>query len=306
MNTTLRQLTIFEAVAKHLSFTKAAQTLHLTQPAVSMQVGQLEEEVGLPLFERVGKKIVLTEAGQEMFHYCQSINQQLKELDDVMEALKGGGKGHLRISVATTANSFATRLISAFTHKYPGATFALDVTNRKTLLEQLAQNEADLVLMGQPPENKDLEPHAFMANPLVIIAPPTHPLARAKRKIGLHELEQETFVVREKQSGTRIAMERFFSERHINIKAGMEMTSNSTIKHSVEAGLGLGLVSYHTLELELETQRLVILDVEEFPIQRQWHVVYNRNYRLPPMAQAFLTFLHSAEAAPLLDFDFPT
>ncbi|CAG0909181.1 unnamed protein product [Cyprideis torosa] len=305
MNTTLRQLKIFEAVARQLSFTKAAQELHLTQPAVSMQVSQLEESAGLPLFEKVGKHIKLTEAGTEMFYYSQNIQQQLRELSDVMESLKGGHRGHLRISAATTANSFATQLISSFTHRYPEATFALDVTNRQTLLVQLEKNEADLVIMGQPPEDPDLQPTAFMENPLVIIAAPNHPLARANRLIGLHELEQETFVVREKQSGTRIAMERFFNERHIEIRAGMEMTSNSTIKHSVAAGLGLGLVSYHTLELELETGRLVILKVEDFPIHRHWHVVFNRRFRLPPIAREFLDFLHGQEAEPLLRFRFP-
>lgn len=291
MHITLRQLNLFESVARHLSFTRAAEELHLSQPAVSMQVRQLEEAVGLPLFEKLGKRIQLTEAGREMHQYSQSINQQLQEAEDVMAALKGVQRGHLRISVATTANYFATRLLASFIKLYDGATFTLDVTNRKALLDQLASNEVDIVIMGKPPGELELEAVPFKENPLVIIAPPDHPLAGSKKAIPLSQIQTETFVVREKQSGTRIAMERFFLEKGIDLNAGMEMTSNEAIKQAVEAGLGLGLVSVHTLELELETQRLSVLNVEDFPIMRYWYTVKCKGKRLSPIAQRFQEFV---------------
>jgi DNA-binding transcriptional LysR family regulator len=299
MHLTLRQLNVFSAVARHRSYTRAAEELHLSQPAVSMQVRQLEEAVGLALFERLGKKIHLTEAGKEVFDYSQAIGQQLRELDDVIEALKGVQGGRLRISVATTANYFATRLLAAFSQRFPETTFSLDVTNRKTLLDQLAANETDLVIMGRPPGDLELDATPFMDNPLVVIAPSGHPLAKA-RGIPLKRLQQEVFVVRELESGTRIAMERFFEERRMQLNAGMEMTSNSAIKHAVEAGLGLGIVSVHTLELELEAGRLIVLDVTGFPIQRHWYLVHCKGKRLPPVAQAFCDFLMGEEAVPAL------
>jgi len=290
MNITFRQLQVFAAVARHLSFTQAAQELYLTQPAVSMQVKQLEEMVGLPLFEQLGKKIYLTRAGEEVFHYCRSIDQQLREFESVIEDLKGLKRGHLAISVASTANYLATRLLAAFAKENAGVSFSLDVTNRATLVRQLENNEKDLVIMGRPPEEMDLNTEAFMENPLVVIAAPDHPLAQ-RVNLSIKELKDETFVLRETGSGTRIAMERFFAEQGIQLRTGMEMTSNEAIKQAVEAGLGLGIVSVHTLPLELETKHLVILQVKEFPILRHWYVVHRRGKRLSPVAEAFRKFV---------------
>ena len=300
MHLTLRQLTLFESVARHLSYTRAAEELHLSQPAVSMQVRQLEDSAGLPLFEKIGKRLHLTEAGREMFNYARRIAQNLQELDDVMASLKGVQRGHLRLSVATTANSFATRILAAFSQRYEGTTYSLDVTNRKTLLDQLANNETDIVIMGKPPDDMDLVVHPFMENPLVVIAHPDHPLAEYKGAVPLTALQSETFVVRERQSGTRIAMERFFEERGMHLKTGIETTSNSAIKHAVEAGLGLGIVSIHTLDLELQAGALVVLNVEGFPILRHWHLVHVKGKRLPPIAQAFQAFLTGEEGRYLL------
>lgn len=291
MHVTLRQLTLFESVARHLSYTRAAAELHLSQPAVSMQVRQLEDSVGLPLFEKLGRCIHLTDAGRELLYYARNINQQLHEADEVLASMKGGHRGHLRISVATTANYFATRLLAAFSRRFAGASFALDVTNRKSLLDQLANNEADMVIMGRPPEELDLVATAFMDNPLVVIAAPNHPLVAAKSPIALARIQEETFVVREMESGTRIAMERFFGEQQIRLRTGMEMTSNEAIKQAVEAGLGLGIVSIHTLELELELGRLAILDVQDFPIMRHWYVVHRRGKRLLPITELFRDYL---------------
>lgn len=295
MRLTLRQLSVFESVARNLSFTRAAAELHLSQPGVSMQISQLEEAVGLPLFEKLGKKIFLTEAGREMYRYSQTISRQLQEAEEVIESLKGVTRGHLRISVATTVNHFATRVLAAFTKAYPGTSFSLDVTNRKSLLEQLAANETDLVIMGRPPEGLEVTADAFMDNPLVVIAPSGHPLFEEfkARPVPLDRIREETFVVREPASGTRIAMERFFSQRGLRLQGGMEMTSNEAIKHAVEAGLGLGIVSIHTIELELETRRLAVLEVEDFPIMRHWYLVQGKGKRLPPVAQAFKEFLHN-------------
>ena len=300
MHLTLRQLTLFESVARHLSYTRAAEELHLSQPAVSMQVRQLEDSAGLPLFEKIGKRLHLTEAGREMFNYARRIAQNLQELDDVMASLKGVQRGHLRLSVATTANSFATRILAAFSQRYEGTSYSLDVTNRKTLLDQLANNETDIVIMGKPPDDMDLVVQPFMENPLVVIAHPDHPLAEYKGAVPLTALQSETFVVRERQSGTRIAMERFFEERGMHLKTGIETTSNSAIKHAVEAGLGLGIVSIHTLDLELQAGALVVLNVEGFPILRHWHLVHVKGKRLPPIAQAFQAFLTGEEGRYLL------
>ncbi len=290
MNVTFRQLAVFEAVANCLSYTQAAQKLHLSQPAVSMQIKLLEENIALPLFEKLGRKIYLTEAGREMHHYCRSIAGQLDELEEVLKHIKGIKRGRLDISVASTANYFVTRLLAAFSRKYKGTTFSLDVTNRETLLRQLELNEKDLVIMGKPPDDRDLEARVFMDNPLVVIAAPDHPLAMGK-DLALKGLQKETFVVRESGSGTRIAMQRFFAEHDVQLTTGMEMTSNEAIKQAVEAGLGLGIVSIHTLALELEARWLVVLDVHEFPILRHWYIVQRRGKRLSPVAQAFKDFV---------------
>ncbi|MEW8013697.1 MAG: LysR family transcriptional regulator [Candidatus Sedimenticola endophacoides] len=290
MHLTIRQLRVFEAVATHLSFTKAAEELYLSQPAVSMQIKQLEESVGLPLFEKLGKKIHLTEAGRELHHYGRSIFRQLDEMEEVLESLKGISRGRLEIAVASTVNYFAPRALGAFSKLYPGVRLSLEVTNRQTLVRMLEQNEKDLVLMGQPPDGLDLEAEPFMDNPLVVIAPPDHHLA-GKKRITLKQLSGETFLMREPGSGTRLAMERFFEEHTMEINKGMQMTRNEAIKQAVRAGLGLGIASLHTVELEVQTGRLVILRTEGFPLERKWYVVHRRGKRLSPSAQAFREFL---------------
>ncbi len=290
MHLTLRQLKVFEAVARLQAFTRAAEELHLSQPAVSMQVKQLEENVGLPLFEQVGKKIFLTEAGREMFHYSRVIAQQLEEAGEVIEALKGAHRGTLDISVASTANHFGARLLANFKASYPDVSIRFDVTNRETLIRQLLENKKDLVIMGKPPPDMEVEAEVFMDNPLVVVAHTRHPLV-GQRNIPAEALRNRPFVVREPGSGTRIIMERYFSNHDLPFEPAMEMTSNEAIKQSVEAGLGLAVVSIHTLELELEAKRLVILDVEEFPIMRHWYVVYRKGKRLSPVVQAFREFL---------------
>ncbi len=290
LNLTFRQLKVFESAARHLSYTRAAEELHLSQPGVSMQIKQLEEAVGLPLFEQIGKKMHLTGAGREIYAYSQSIGHLLDEAEVVLEELKGVSSGRLAISVATTASHFATRLLAAFSRRYEGITISLDITNRESLKHQLENNQPDLVIMGQPPEGVETESETFMENPLVMIAPANHPLAK-ETNIPLMHFEDEHFVVRESGSGTRSAIQRFFDEHGVSFHTGIEMSSNEAIKQAVEAGLGLGIVSIHTLELELETGRLVVLDVEDFPIMRHWHIVQRSGKRLSPAAQTFKRFV---------------
>ena len=298
MNITFRQLQIFESVAQHLSYTRASEALHLTQPAVSMQIKQLEQSVGLPLFEQLGKKVYLTEAGQEFNRYAQTISTQLEELEQVVNEMKGLQRGRLTIAVASTANYFAPRLLATFCKQHGEVTVSLDVTNREQLLQALAENRADLVIMGQPPAEMDLVAERFLDNPLVVVASPGHPLA-SRSKIPLERLLEETFLVREQGSGTRSAVERFFAANHLALSTPMEMSSNEAIKQAVEAELGLGIVSLHTLGMELALERLVILDVVKFPIMRYWHIVHRSGKRLSLVAQAFQTFVKE-EAAQLL------
>lgn len=296
MNLTLRQLKIFDAVAHHLSFTRASKALHLTQPAVSMQIKQLEEEVGLPLFEQVGKKVFLTDAGEELQRYANSILETLDEAREVFDEMRGLERGRLRIAVASTANYFVPQLLASFCQRYPRVRVSLDVTNRKRLLEALAENETDLVIMGKPPSGMDLVAESFMDNPLVAIAPPGHPLA-SEKDIPLKRLEEETFLVREKGSGTRSATERFFVEHGLSLPSTMEMSSSEAIKQGVEAGLGFGLLSLHTLEMELALKRLVILDVRELPILRKWYIMHRAGKRLSAVAQGFKDFVLEESAS---------
>ncbi len=211
-------------------------------------------------------------------------------MEEVLAALKGVDTGQLDIAVASTVNYFAPRLLAAFHQCYPGIELRLDVTNRKQLMALLEANETDIVLMGHPPERLELESEAFMENPLVVIAPPGHPLDGTPG-IPLSRLQDETFVMRESGSGTRLAMERFFKEHGLELKSGMQMTRNEAIKQAVRAGMGLSVASEHTIELEVETGRLVILDVEQFPIRRKWYMVYRKGKRLSPAAVAFRDFV---------------
>ncbi|AAU90902.1 MULTISPECIES: LysR family transcriptional regulator [Methylococcus] len=292
MNITLRQLKVFERVARRLSFTRAAEELYLTQPAVSMQIKQFEESIGLPLFERLGKKIFLTRAGEELYRLSRQISLQLDEAEQLIEELKGMEGGRLVVAVASTVHYFAIRLLADFCKRYPKVRVNFKVTNRKGLLQMLDDNEVDTVLMGRPPDDMDLVAEAFMDNPLVIIAPTDHPRV-GEKGIRLEDLRNETFLMREQGSGTRNAVERFFAERGVRVLASMEMNTNGAIKQGVEVGLGLGLVSIHTVERELADRRVVVLDVEAFPIMRQWYIVHRAGKRLSATATAFEEFVRS-------------
>lgn len=296
MHITFRQLQVFDFVARHQSFTRAAEALHLSQPGVSMQVKQLESAVGMALFEQIGKRIDLTDAGRVIQRLSRSVTEQLWETEQAIDELKGVEGGRLRVSVATTVNYFASRLLSAYCAAHPNVQVSLDVTNRESVIRKLSENSTDIVLMGQPPPGLDVDAEPFMDNPLVVIAGPQHPLA-GKRRMPLAKLAQETFLIRELGSGTRLAMERLFEEQAMQPAASIEMTSNEAIKQSVEAGLGLGVVSEHTIELEKAAGHLVVLDVRHFPIRRQWYVVHHRAKRLSAAARAFKGFVLASAGA---------
>jgi LysR family transcriptional regulator, low CO2-responsive transcriptional regulator len=290
LHLTLRQLQVFESAATHLNFSVTAKQLFLSQPAVSMQIKQLEENIGLPLFEQIGKKVFLTEAGRELFHYSRNITQQLGEMESVFSEMKGLGHGKLTISVVNTANYFTPRLLATFCRRYPSINVILQVANRDAVLKQLADNSTDLAILGQPPDGMDISAEPFLDNPLVVIAAPGHPLAKLKR-VKFARLAEETFLSRERGSGTRSAMERVFAQHKIQPHISMEMETNEAIKQAVQAGMGLGILSFHSIELELETKRLAMLNVEHFPLLRTWFVAHRSTKRLSSAALAFKDFL---------------
>ncbi|WP_420991743.1 LysR substrate-binding domain-containing protein [Cupriavidus sp. 30B13] len=289
-NATLRQLKVFETVARHLSFSRAAEELHLTQPAVSTQVRQLEGHVGLPLFEQLGKKIYLTPAGIEMLHYSRSIMQQFREAEDAMSQLKGISGGRLNVAVISAGDYFFPRLLAQFMQRHDGVTLNLAVHNREELLHQLAGNLTDLAVMVRPPEGMDTISEPFAPHPYVIVAAPGHRLVGA-RGIPLAALADEAFVAREKGSDTWNSMQEGFAGRLSNMRIAMEIKSTETIKQAVIANMGIAFLSAHTVGLELQTGNLAVLDIEGFPVMLNWYVVHRKNKRLPPVALAFKHFL---------------
>lgn len=286
MHVTLRQLRIFEAVARHQSISRAATELYLTQPAVSMQMKQLEVQVGLPLLERVGKRLFLTEAGQELRGHARDIAARLVDLNASMDEFRGLERGLLRLAVVSTANYFLPDILADFSRRHPGVRVSLQVANREVVLASLAAHSTDLAITGRPPESPDIVAQHFMDNPLVVIAPPQHPLVGGG-PVPLERLARETLVVREPGSGTRAAMERHFAAHGLEVRPGCELGTNEALKQAVRAGLGLGMVSMQTIELELATGCLVVLPVEGFPIVRQWYVVHRTRKRLSAAAQIF-------------------
>jgi DNA-binding transcriptional LysR family regulator len=290
MNITLRQINIFVEVARHLSITKAANALFLTQPAVSMQIKQLEDMVDLPLINHVGKKLSLTQAGEEFLKYCIRIKNELHEAKELMQEFKGVKRGTLSISVASTLSHFAVQTIKMFLKNHPKIKIRFEVNNRAKVLENLKNSTADIVLMGKPPLDQDLEFSVIKENPLIVIAHPEHKLAH-KKKISLKELCQHTFVIREKGSGTRAAFQTLLDINHLTLDDHMTINNNESIKLCVEAGLGLGVVSIHTSRENLERGSLVQLNVDQFPIIKQWYIVNRKSYHLPAVAQVFRNFV---------------
>lgn len=287
---TLRQLQVFEAVARNLSFTRAADELHLTQPTVSIQIKQLTDIVSLPLLEQIGKRVFLTDLGQELLVVCRDTFKGLSQFEMLISDRKGMKTGKLRLSAVTTAKYFIPRLLGSFYKRYPGIEVSLNVTNREMILQRLENNEDDLYILGQPPEHIEVHADYFMENPLVVLAPYDHPLS-GKKNIPLSRLAEEPFLMREPGSGTRLALERFFSEQGLALKTRMELGSSAAIKMAVLGGLGIAVLSAHTLALERNSKEISILDVAGFPIRRQWHAVYPADKRLSVVGSTFLDFL---------------
>jgi LysR family transcriptional regulator, low CO2-responsive transcriptional regulator len=286
----LRQLRVFEAAATNRSFSKAAEILHLTQPGVSMHIKELETNAGLPLFERVGKRLFVTEAGQELLSRAREILRALKDADEALDSLKGLKRGRINLAVVSTAKYFVPQLLARFGKDFPELEVRLAVKNRHSVIELLTSNEVDLAIMGRSPQSLDTVAESFAQNPHVIIASPDHILAK-QRRLPVERVANETFIVREPGSGTRLAMEQFFEERKLGYRIGMEMASNETIKQAVMAGMGVSFISRHTIDLELHTARLVALDVVGTPVMRQWHVAHLAKKRLSPTATAFKQFV---------------
>ena len=295
-NATLRQFKVFDAVARHSSFSRAAEELHLTQPAVSTQVKQLGAHAGLPLFEQIGKKIYLTPAGVELLRHGRAILQQFREAEEAMAQLKGASGGKLNVAVISAGDYFFPRLLAEFTRRHPGVTLNLAVHNREELLRQMADNLTDLAVMVRPPRGMDTISESFAPHPYVIVAAPDHRLA-GRRRIPLAVLARESFVVREKGSDTWNSMEDAFGRRLPKLNIAMEITSTETIKQAVIAGMGVSFLSAHTISMELRVRSLVVLDVQGFPLMLNWFVVHRENKRLPPVALAFKRFLMDDGAA---------
>jgi DNA-binding transcriptional LysR family regulator len=295
-NVTLRQLRVFAMVARHLSFTRAARELHLTQPAVSQQVKLLEAGTGLPLFEHIGRKVQLTPAGAELLRYANQAIDLMRAAGEALAAMRGLKRGVLQLGAVSTAKYFAPSLLAAFTPAYPEVTIKFSVGNREEIIKQLAANEIDLVIMGRPPRELDTIAQPFAKHPLVIIAAPDHALA-SKRRIRLKQLSAENFLIREEGSGTRASLEHVFRDRGATYHASMEVSSNETIKQAVMAGMGVSFISMHTLGLELKARKLVMLDVIGLPLVRDWFVIHLREKRLSPIAAAFRAFLLERGAA---------
>lgn len=296
---TLHQLKVFEATARNSSFTKAAEELFITQPTVSTQVKQLTKAVGLPLFEQIGKRLHLTEAGGALLATCQEIFERLDNFEMTIADLKGTRQGRLKLGVITTAKYFIPRLLGSFCQQYPGIDIALEVTNHQKLEERMLNNEDDLYIVSQPTEDIDLCWEPFAENPIVVIARKDHPLA-GMPNIPITRLNDEPFIMRETGSGTRQAVQRLFTEHQVSVRTRLELGSNEAIKQAIAGGLGISALSKHTLISD--AGELTILDIQEFPIPRHWYVSYLAGKQLSIIAEAFREYLllHS-EKMPLYE-----
>jgi len=287
INYTLKQLYSFEAVVRLGGFTSASKELHITQPAVYMQVQQLQKNIGAKLFNINGKTITPTFIGKKIYETAVRAINVVENSKLEIEQNLNPDSGHLQIAVATTANSFVSRLLSRFKKEYPKMTFYIDVTNRHALLDNLKNNNADLVIMGEPPKNIPLISSAFMKNPLIAIAHPNNALL-TKKKISIKDLNKETLLTREIGSGTRITIERFTG---LDFNSDIQINSNEAIVEAVQAGLGIGFVSKHSVNQQLKNNIIKQLDVAPFPIIRQWHIVHHAEAELSPIARRFKQFV---------------
>ncbi len=291
-NATFRQLQVFESIARNGSITAAAEELHLTQPTLSIQLKKLTAIVGMPLFDQIGKRIHLTEVGHELLAACQSVFETLASFEMTVADIKGVKKGRLRLSGVTTAEYFAPRILGSFCKKYPGINVTLEVTNRQRVLERLEQNLDDIYIVGQAPTESHIHRTPFLANPLVVLASPGHPLA-GKKGISIEALARENFIMREPGCGTYGSIDRLVHEHDFQFKSSMGLGSNEAIKQAVIGGLGISMLSIYALTHELQSGELVVLDVEGFPIEDQWYLCYPKGKQLSIVARLFSDYMLS-------------
>ncbi len=289
-HSTFRQLEVFDAIMRLGSFRKAAEHLFLTQPTVSMQMKKLTEAVGLPLFEQVGKRISPTDVGRELHRTTREIFDDLARFEMRLADMKGLKRGRISLAVVTTAKYFAPRLLGMFCERYPEIEVSLKVSNRAQLLERLARNEDDLYILGQPPEEIEVESRAFLENPLVAVVASDHPLV-GQGRVPLARFAEEPFLVRESGSGTRIATERLFARHGLKLRVRMELETSEAIKQAIMVRFGVSILSRHTIAMEEMTRQLVVLDVEDLPITRSWYVVHRKGKSLSLAAMAFRDYL---------------
>ncbi len=297
MKVTFHQLEVFDCVARRLSFTRAAEELSLSQPTVSAQMRQLSDEVGLPLFEQIGKTISLTDAGRELLAASRGVFDTWSRFEMTIADMRGLKRGMLRVACVTTAKYFVPALLGPFCANYPEVEIRLEIANRETLVGRLRNNQDDLYIMMLPPEDLDVEKTSFRDNPLVVVAPAGHALA-GRPGVELKRLRDERFVMRESGAGTRIRVDRFFNEAGFVPKVRMELSSNEAIKHAVAAGLGISVLSRNALDVDPLLDGLAVVDVEGFPLADDWYFVYLRGKRLSVVARAFYDHV-VAEAARL-------
>ncbi len=286
MNVSLRQMRLFLALHETGSVSGAARAMHVTQPTASMQLREITEAVGVPLYEVIGRKVHLTPTGLELAHTARAMAREWENFAQQVAALKGLSKGRLKVSVVSTAKYFVPRLLGGFCHKHPAIDVSLEVLNRDGVVQRMRENLDDLYIMSMPPADLMVEGEVFMANPLVVIAPTRHPLAKAS-DIALRSLAGERFILREPGSGTRMAVDRFWRSQRFAPNVRMELGSNEAIKEAVAGGLGLGVISQHALHGHVREHGVVVLDVHDFPISSQWSIVHLAGKRLSPIAQAF-------------------
>jgi DNA-binding transcriptional LysR family regulator len=291
-NATLHQLRVFVVAAKHLSFTKAAEELFLTQPTVSMQMKQLTKAVGLPLFEQIGKQLYLTQAGEILYESCQRIFSELGELESAIADMKGLKQGKLNLSAVTTTKYFLPRIISPFCQKYPGVDLSLRFTNHERIWQYFHENQDDFYILSKLPDNVDVTAHRILENPLIAIAPADHPLAK-ETYISFERFAEEPFIMREAGSGTRQALEELFQKYQLPLKIRLELGSNEAIKQAILGGLGISVLSKHAIALEQDTGLFSVLNVEGFPIERHWYAIYPEGKKLSVVARTFLDYLEA-------------
>jgi DNA-binding transcriptional LysR family regulator len=292
LSATLHQLVVFEATARHASFTRAAEELSITQPTVSTQIKQLAKAIGSPLFEQIGKRLYLTEAGQHLLLTCHNIFDRLENFEMAVAALKGTKQGRLKLVTVTTAQYFIPRILGNFCQQYPGIDISLEITNHQQLQKRMMANEGDLYIMSQPPEDLALQTQPFLDNPLVVVARQDHPLA-GQKNIPIARLENEPFILREAGSGTRRAVQHLFARQGIALSVRLEISNNEAIKQAIAGGLGISVLSRHVFNPEGVHGEFTILDVQHFPLQQRWYVAHLSGKELSVIARTFLEYLFS-------------